>query len=55
MDEFFGFHNILVMGMLQNKVHMMVHITPRLIRGGHSFHDVFIRMEYGWMGGRNTT
>jgi len=25
----------------------MVHIVPRIIRGSHGFHDVFIRMEDG--------
>jgi len=35
------------MGLLRKEVCMMVHIIPRIIKGGHGFPDVFIIMEYG--------
>jgi len=51
MDEVFGLHNILIMGLLRKVGNTMVHIIPRIIRGGHSFHDLFIVMKDGG-GGR---
>ena len=47
MNEFFWLHNLLIMGLLRKEVCMMVHIIPRIIKGGHGFPDVFIIMEYG--------
>jgi len=47
LDEFFGIHKKLIMGFPWNKVHKMVKIISRIIRGGHGFHYVFIIMEYG--------
>jgi len=55
MEEFFVLHIILIMGLIEKKVHTMVHIISRIIRGGHRFHDVFIRMKYGRTGGREST
>ena len=55
MDEVFRLYIILVMGLLRKEVRMMVHIIPRIIEGGHGFHDVFIRMEDGGTGERETT
>lgn len=45
MDEVFGFHNLFIMGLLWKEVHMTVHIIAMIIRGGHGFHDVFIKFK----------
>lgn len=55
MNEVFRFHNIFFMGLLYEDVFSVVHIIPRVASGGHGFHDVFIRVEDGHTGGRNTT
>lgn len=55
MDEVFGLHNILAMSFLWKEVRMMVHIIPRIIRDGHIFHDVLIKVEYGKTRARKTT
>jgi len=55
MDELFGFKNIMIMGLLWKEVHTMVHIMPRIIRGGRAYGDVLFRMKYGRTGGRRTS
>jgi len=54
-NEFLCFHNIFVMALLEEEVHMMVHIIPQKVRVGHHFHNIFIGMEYGVTRGRETT
>ena len=51
-NEVFGFHSVLVMGLLWEEICAMVHIIPGKVGVGHGFHDVFIRLEDGKIGGR---
>jgi len=56
VTKVFGFCNILIMSLLWKEVCTMVHIVPRIIMGGHGFHDIIIIMKYGrTLGGRETT
>ena len=51
-NEVFGFHNVLVIGLLWKEICAMVHIIPGKVGVGHGFHDFFIRLEDGKTGGR---